>query len=72
MKLVFCQSLLVTDSQVSGLCKAFANNLPANMKLSEAQLSEIIHSGWLFLGRLLRTLMKVSLPLMKDALTPLS
>ena len=72
MKLVFFQSLLVTDSQVSGLCKAFANNLPANMKLSETQLSEIIHSGWLFLGRLLGTLMKVSLPLMKDALTPLS
>ena len=42
------------------------------MKLSKAQLSEIIHSGWLFLGRLLGTLMKVSLPLMKDAVTPLS
>ena len=55
----FLPKFIATDSQVSSLRKAFANNVPANMKLSKAQLSEIIHSGWLFLGRLLGTLMKV-------------
>ena len=34
--------LLVTDTQVSRLHKAFANNSPANIKLSKTQLSKMV------------------------------
>ena len=38
----FPNRLLLTDRQVANLCKAFANNLSANAKLSKNQLSKII------------------------------
>ena len=54
--------LLLTNRQVSNLCKAFANHLSADIKLSKTQLSKMIQSGG-FLGRLLGSLLKTGLPL---------
>ena len=47
----FPHKLLLTDRQVSKLCKAFANNSSANIKLSKTQISKIVQSGR-FLGEL--------------------
>ena len=47
----FPHKLLLTDRQVSKLCKAFANNSSANIKLSKTQISKIVQSGQ-FLGKL--------------------
>ena len=41
----FPHQLLLTNTQVSNLCKAFANNSSANIKLSRTQLYEMIQSG---------------------------
>ena len=38
----FSHNLLLTDRQVSSICKAFANNLSVNVKLSKTQLSRTI------------------------------
>ena len=40
----FPHKLLLTDTQVSRLCKAFGNNSSANIKLSKTQLSKIVES----------------------------
>ena len=48
----FPHKLLLTNRQVSKLCKAFANNCSANIKLSKPQLHIIIQLGR-SLGRLL-------------------
>ena len=40
--------LLLTDTQVSRICKAFANGLSANIKLWKTQLSKMIQSGGIF------------------------
>ena len=48
----FPNKSLLTDRQVSRLCKAFGNNLSANITLSKTRLSETVKSGG-FLGRLL-------------------
>ena len=48
----FLHKLLLTNTQVLRLRKAFANGLSANMKLSKTQLLKIGKSGR-FLGRLL-------------------
>ena len=53
----FSSKLLLTNTQVSRLCKASANNSPANIKLSNTQLSKIRQSGE-FLLRLLELLLK--------------
>ena len=45
----FPHELLLTDRQVANLCKAFANNSSANIKLSKTQLFEIVQSE-IFLG----------------------
>ena len=37
--------ILLTDTQVSKICKAFANDSLANIKLSKTQLSKIMQSG---------------------------
>ena len=58
----FLHKLLLTNTQVSKLCKAFANNTSANIKLSKTQLHKIGQSGG-FLGRLLGPLLKAVLPL---------
>ena len=63
--------LLLTDRQVSNLCKAFVDNSSANIKLSKTQLSEIIQSREL-LGRLFRPLMRVGIPSMKNILKRLA
>ena len=48
----FPYKLLLTNTQVSKICKASANGLSANVKFSKTQLSKIIQLGG-FLGKLL-------------------
>ena len=66
----FLHKLLLTNSQVSKLCKAFANNSSANTKISKTQLHKIVRSED-FLGRLLGPLLKTGLLLMKNVLSSL-
>ena len=61
----FPHKLLLTNTQVLRHHKALANNSSANIKLSKTQLHKI-------LGRLLRSLLKAGLPLMKNLLKPLA
>ena len=65
----FPHELLLTNRQVENICKAFANHLSTDIKLSKTQLSKIIQSGG-FLGRLLGPLLKTGLPLMKSVIKP--
>ena len=65
----FPHKLLLINTQVSRLPKAFANDSSANIKLSITQLHKIGQSGG-FLGTLLRPLLKTGLPLMKNVLEP--
>ena len=67
----FPHKLLLTNRQVSNLCKAFANHLSADIKLSKTQLSKIIQSGG-FLGRLIGPLLKTRLSLIKSIIKPLA
>ena len=60
----FPHKLLLTNRQVSNLCKAFANHSSADMKLSKTQLSKMIQLGG-FLGSFLGPLLKTGLPLIK-------
>ena len=53
----FLHKLLLTNTQVSKISKAFSNSLSANIKFSKAQLHKIVQSGG-FLGRLLGPLLK--------------
>ena len=48
----FKHKLLLTNTQVSKLCKTFVNNSSANSELSNTQLDKVGQSGGL-LGRLL-------------------
>ena len=66
----FSHKLLLTNTQVSKLRKAFANGSSANLKLSKTYLHKIRQSGG-FLGRLLGALLKIRLPLMKNVLQTL-
>ena len=66
----FPHKLLLTNTQVSNLCKAFANNSSANIKLSKTQLSKMIQSGG-FLSKLLGPLLKTGLPL-SNVIKPLA
>ena len=59
----------MTNTDVSILCKDFANNLSAHIKLSKSQLSKMVQLGGL-LDRLLGQLIKTGLPLMKNVLKP--
>ena len=61
----FPHKLLLTNRQVSNLCKAFANHL------SKTQLSKMIQPGG-FLGRLRGTLLKTGLPLISNVIKPLA
>ena len=63
--------LILTNTQVSKLRKAFANNSLANIKLLKTQLNKIGQSGG-FLGKPLGPLLKTGLPLMKNVLKPLA
>ena len=46
----FPHKLLLYNKQVANLCKALANNLSSNIKLSKTELSKMIQSGG-FLSR---------------------
>ena len=63
--------LLLTTRQKTKLRNAFNNNVSIDLKLSKAQISNIIQSGG-FLGSLLSKLagplMKVAIPLAKNVL----
>ena len=65
----FPHKLLLTNRQVSNLRKAFANHSSADIKLSKTQLSKMIQSGG-FLGRLLGSLLKTGLSLIKIVIKP--
>ena len=67
----FPHDLLLTDRQVSSIRKAFANNSSVDIKFSKTQSSKMIHSGG-FLGKLLGSLLKTGLPLIKNVITPLA
>ena len=67
----FSHELLLTDRQVSNLCKSFANNSSADVKLSKTQLSKMIQSEG-FISRLLGPLIKPELPLIKNVIKPLA
>ena len=41
----FPHKLFLTDTQVSRICKAFANGLSANIRFLKTQLSKMIQSG---------------------------
>ena len=66
----FTHELLLTYRQVSSIRKAFANNSSVDIKFSKTQLSKMIQSGG-FLGKLLGTLLKTALTLIKNVITPL-
>ena len=63
--------LLLTNTQVSKLRKAFENDFSANVKLSKTQLHKIGQSGGV-LGKLLEPLLKTGLPLIGNVLKPLA
>ena len=67
----FPHKLLLTNRQADNLRKTFANYLSADIKLSKTQLSKIIQSGGL-LGRLLGSLRKTGLPLIKSVIKALA
>ena len=66
--------LLLTTGQTTKLRNAINNNMSTDIKLSKAQIKNIIQSGG-FLGSLLSKiagpLRKVSMPLVKNVLKPL-
>ena len=66
----FLHKLWLTNTQVSRLCKAFANGSSANTT-SKTQLHKIRQSGG-FLSRLLGPLLKTGLPLIGNILKPLA
>ena len=67
----FPHELLLTDRQVSSICKAFSNNSSVDIKFSKTHLSKMIQSGG-FLGKLLGALLKTGLPLIKNVITSLA
>ena len=67
----FPHKLFLTNTQISKLRKALANNSLANIKLSKTQLHKIGQSGGL-LDRPLGQLLKAGLPLIRNVLKPLA
>ena len=59
----FSNTLLLTNSQVPNLRKAFASYLSTDIKLSKTRLFKMIQSG-----RLLDPLLKTGLPSMKTVI----
>ena len=59
--------LSLTNRPVANLCKAFANYLSNDIKLSKNQLPKLVQSEG-FLGGLLGPLLKTGLPLMKNVI----
>ena len=66
----FLHKLLLINTQISKLRKAFENLSSANMNLSKIKLHKIGQSGRL-LGRLLWPLLKIRLSLIGNVLKPL-
>ena len=64
----FSHELLLTGRQISSIRKAFSNNSTVDIKFSKTQLSKMIQSGG-FLGKLLGSLLKTELPLIKNVIT---
>ena len=62
--------LLLTTRQTTKLRNAIENNMSTDIKLSKAQISKIIQSGG-FLGKILGSLLKTGLPLLKSVIKPL-
>ena len=67
----FPYEVLLTDRQVSSVCKASSNNSSVNIKYSKTQLSKVIQLGK-FLGKLFGPLLIKGLPLIKNVITPLA
>ena len=67
----FPHELLLTNRQVANIRKGFANHSSTDFKLSKTQLSKVIESGG-FLGKLVGSLLKTGLPLMKSVIKPLA
>ena len=63
--------MLLTNTQVSNLRKAFAKNTSTDIRLPKTQLSKMTQSGE-FLGRILGPLLRTGLPLMKIVIKPLA
>ena len=63
--------LLLTTRQTTKLRNAIENNMSTDIKLSKAQISQIIQSKG-FLGKLLGPLLRNGLPLMKNVIKPLA
>ena len=64
----FPHKLLLTNRQVTNICKAFANHISTNIKLSKTQRTKIQKEGFL---RFLAPLLKSGLPLLKSVIKPL-
>ena len=64
----FPHEILLTNRQVANLRKAFANYLSNDFKLLKTQLSKMIQSRRVFLGRLLGPSLKIGLTLMKNVI----
>ena len=67
----FPNKLLLTDRQVVNHRKAFADYLSTDIKLSKTQFSKIMQAGG-FSGRLLGSLLKIELALMKNVIKRLA
>ena len=67
----FPHKLLLTNTHISKLSKAFENSLSANIKLSKTQLHKTEQSGG-FLGRHLGPLLKTELPSVGNVPKPLA
>ena len=65
----FSHKFLLTNREVASLCRAFANYLSTDIKLSKTQFSKMIQSGG-FLGRFLGQLLRTRLPLIKNVIKP--
>ena len=61
----------MTNRQVANLCKAFAKKSSTDIKLSKTQISKMIQSAGYF-GRLLGSLLRTGLPLIKNVIKPLA
>ena len=63
--------LLLTTRQKTEIRNAFNNKMSTDLKLSKAQINKIIQYG-VFLSKLLGSLLKTGLPLIKDLIKPLA
>ena len=67
----YWSKLLLTDTQVSKICKAFANGSSPKVKLSKTHLCKTRQSVG-FLGWLLGPLLNIGMPLIRNVPKPLA